>query len=87
MRKITHMDYKNISGIVKELKTQRIMEFIDNNNYNWNNHIRRMTPSKIPFQILRYQVKKTIFGKTFQTLARNRCRRLMMMRMMMRMYK
>jgi hypothetical protein len=34
-----HLDYKNNLGIVKELKTQPVMKFIENYRSDWKNHV------------------------------------------------
>jgi hypothetical protein len=41
---------------MRELNRQQIMEFIVNDRLNWKNHILEMPCSRIPFEMLKYQL-------------------------------
>jgi hypothetical protein len=42
----------------KQLKTTPIIDFVTQYRKNWKEHVRRMTPGRIPKMILKYQPKE-----------------------------
>jgi hypothetical protein len=84
------LDYEQNLNIMKEFNIQPIIKFIKKISDNCKDHDLRMTHSKIPFQILRYQPNRRSIWEDLQTLPLHRNRSLglrrgslMMMMMMM----
>jgi hypothetical protein len=49
-----HTDRKSNRGIMKELKTQPLLEKINNYKHKWI-HVSRMDRSRLPYAIIKYQ--------------------------------
>jgi len=64
------MEGCNTLDYIKEFRQNEIntiTEFTENHRGNWNKHVLRMSRSRIPFQILRYQLRgRRSLGRPFK---------------------